>query len=138
MLERLVVLEEAPQFAQQMAGQLRLVGVIGKRRVAHADRHDLVVDALLVAHAHHADRARLDDGQRIDGLLPEHQRVERIAIVAVGPRDEAVVGGIVHGAVEHAIETEQPRLLVQLVLVLAALGDFDHDREALPTMASST
>jgi hypothetical protein len=31
--------------------------------------------------------------------------------------------------VEHAVETKQARLLVQLVLVLAALRNFDDDRK---------
>ena len=79
----------------------------------------------LVAHAHHADGTRLDDRQRVHRLLAEHQRVQRVAVVAEGPGDEAVVGGIVNGAVEHAVEAQQPRLLVQLVLVLAALGNLD-------------
>ena len=65
----------------------------------------------------------------MDRLLAEHQRIERVAIVAEGPRDEAVVGRIVDGAVQHAIETQQAGLLVQLVLVLAALRNFDDDRE---------
>jgi hypothetical protein len=64
------------------------------------------------------------DRQRVHRFLAEHERVERIAVVAVGARDEAVVGGIVHRAVEHAIEPQQPGLLVQLVLVLAALSGF--------------
>ena len=97
----------------------------------HAHRDDLVVDALLVAHPHHADGARLDDRQRVDRLLAEHQRIERVAVVAERARDEAVVGRIVHGAVEHAIESQEAGLLVQLVLVLASLRDLDDDGEGL-------
>ena len=67
----------------------------------------------------------------IDGLLTQHQRVERVAVVAEGARDEAVVGGIVHGAVEYAVEPQQAGLLVQLVLVLAAHRNFDDDGEHL-------
>jgi hypothetical protein len=55
--------------------------------------------------------------------------MKRIAVPAERPRDEAVVGGVIDGAVEHAIEPQQSRLLVQLVLVLAALGNFDDDRK---------
>ena len=61
------------------------------------------------------------------GFLRQHQRVERIPIVAERPRDEAVVGGIVDGAVKHAIEPEKARLLVQLVLVGAAFRNLDDD-----------
>ena len=62
-------------------------------------------------------------------LLAEHQRIERIAVVAERARDEAVIGRVVHRAVEDAVEPKEPRLLVELVLVLAALRDLDDDRE---------
>ena len=67
--------------------------------------------------------------KRMHRLLADHQRIERIAVVAERPGDEAVVGGIVHGAVQHPIQTQQSGLLVQLVLVLAAFRHFDDDRE---------
>ena len=89
-----------------MRRQLILVCVISKRRVAYAHRDDLVVNPLFVAHAHDADRARLDNRQRVDRLLPQHERVERIAVVAERPRDEPVVGGVVDGAIEDPIEPQ--------------------------------
>jgi hypothetical protein len=48
--------------------------------------------------------------------------VEGIVVVTIGLRQEAVVGGIVDGAVQHAVEEEQARALVQLVFHLGALG----------------
>src|SRR5690606_7804403 len=42
---------------------------------------------------------------------------------------EAVVGRIVDGAVEDAIQAQQPGFLVELVLVLAAFGNLDDDGE---------
>ena len=36
--------------------------------------------------------------ERHHRLLAEHQHVERVAVVAVGLRDEAVVGRVVDGA----------------------------------------
>src|ERR671910_393643 len=62
-------------------------------------------------------------------LLPEHQRVERIAVIAEGARNEAVVRRVVHRAVEHTVQPEQPGFLVQLVLVLAAFWNLDDDRK---------
>src|SRR5207249_6497343 len=62
-----------------------------------------------------------------DRLLTEHEHVERIAVLAVGPGQEAVIGGVVDRAVEHAIDAQQARRLVQLVLDLRALGNLDHD-----------
>jgi len=106
-------------------------GVVGHGRVFDAHRDDLVVEPLLVAHAHHADGARFDHRRRVHGLLAQHQRIQRIPIVTERARDEAVVGRVVHGAVEHAVEPHEARFLVELVLVLAAHRDLDHDGEDL-------
>ena len=78
---------------------------------------------------HDANRSRLDDGQRINRLLAEHQRVEGIAVVAKGSRDEAIIRWIVHRAVQHAVQPQKAGLFVQFVFVLAALGDLDNDRK---------
>ena len=128
-LEHLVVLEEPANLQEHVRRQLALVDVVRKGWIAHADGDDFVVDPLLVAHAHDADGARLDDRQGLHGFLGQHQRVERIPVVAERARDETVVGRIVDRAVEHAIETEEARLLVQLVLVGAAFRHLDDDRK---------
>jgi hypothetical protein len=114
-----------------------MVGVVRERGIAHADRDDLVVDALVVAHAHHANCARLNDRQRIHRLLSEHQHVERIAVVAERSRDESVVRRVVDGAVEHAIQTEKSRLFVELVFVRAAFGISMTAGNAVAIWASS-
>jgi hypothetical protein len=80
-------------------------------------------------YAHHANRARLNDRQRIHRLLSEDQHIERIAVVAERSRDESVVRRIVDGAVEHAIQTKESRLFVEFVFVRAAFGDFDDGRK---------
>src|SRR5262249_25599265 len=77
----------------------------------------------------YADGAGLHDRQREHGLLAENQRVERITVVAVRPRYEPVVGRVMDCAVEDAIEPEEPRGFIELVLVLAALRDLDDDRK---------
>jgi hypothetical protein len=43
-----------------------------------------------------------------------------------------------HGAVEKAIELQQPGLLIQLVLVTALLGDLDEDLEQLGRIVTVT
>src|SRR5205814_7348649 len=55
--------------------------------------------------------------------------VERVAVRAVGLREEAVVRRVVHGRVQHAVQPQQARALVELVLHLRALGDLDDRAE---------
>ena len=92
------------------------------------DGDDLVVDPLVVAHAHDADG--VGPQQHAGGhLLAQHQHVERVVVVAVGARHKAVVGRVVYRAVQHAIDAQQARCLVQLVLHLRAHRDLDEDGE---------
>ena len=93
------------------------MAVVAEGRVANAYADDLVIEPLLVSHPHDADCARFDDRQRMQWLLPKHQRVKRIAVVAEGSRNEALDGRIMDCAEENAIQAKQSCLLVQLVLV---------------------
>jgi len=56
---------------------------VRRSRFIEVDRDDFVVGAFVVAHLHRADRSRADPAHRFDGLLSEHENVERIAVVAV-------------------------------------------------------
>ena len=113
-----------------MFWELAKASVIGKRRVADAHRKHLVVDALFVAHLHDANRSHVDDGQRLNWLLSEHKHIQRIAVAAEGAGDEAVVRRVVNGAVQHTVEAQEARFLIQLVLVLAAHRYLDDGRES--------
>ena len=70
-------------------------------------------------------------GEGVDFLRTEHQHVQRIAVVAVGAGNEAVVGGVVGGGVEHPVQDDKPGFLIQLVLLLAALGNLNDRHEVL-------
>src|SRR5688572_17395186 len=106
--------------------EIRVVRVLG---IIHVDSDDLVVLALLVPHAQHADRLGAQHAQRHHGLLTKYQHVQRIAIVAERAREKSVVRRIVDGRVEDAIEPEQTRRLVQLVLDLRSLRNLDDRAE---------
>ncbi len=49
--------------------------------------------------------------------VDQDEDVERVAVVAEGAGDEAVVAGVVDGRVEVAVEPEDVQVLVVLVLV---------------------
>src|SRR5918997_4764440 len=121
-----VVFEKASQLIEAMLGQLveALVGaVLG---VFEGDADDLLVVLAVVDHVHHAYGPNDQKAQRLDGLLHEHEHVERVAVVAQGPGNKPVVGRVVDGRVEDAVYLQEPRGLVQLVLHLRALGDLDQ------------
>jgi hypothetical protein len=67
---------------------------------------NLVVGAGLVSHAVDADRAAADDAARERGLVYEHERVERISVLAEDVLDEPVVGAVVRRREERAIKPE--------------------------------
>ena len=52
------------------------------------------------------DGSRADDRERNDGLLHQDEDVERVAVVGVRLRNEAVVGRVVNRGVKHAVEHE--------------------------------
>src|SRR5262245_61213930 len=127
--ENLVVQEESLELPETMRGQLRDVPVVLVLGIVDVDRDDLVVLPLLVPHRQHPDRLRAQDAERQHGLLTQHQHVKGVAVVAEGLRQEAIVGGVVNGAGQDAVEREQAGRLVQLVLDLRAFGDLDHRAE---------
>jgi hypothetical protein len=127
----LVVLEEHLQLRQPVLRQVVEVVIVAVLRVVAVDADDLLVALALVHQRQHADRLGAQDRQRRHRLLHQHQHVQRVAVVAQRLRDEAVVGGVEHRAVQHAVDAQEAGVLVQLVLDLAPLGDLDHGLEPL-------
>ncbi len=93
--------------------------------IALADAEDLLVTEPLVEHLEHADGADLHHAAGEAGGVDEDEAVERIAVVAKGAGDEAVVAGIVDGRVEIAVETEDVELFIVLVFVDTLVGNLD-------------
>src|SRR5580693_4574972 len=98
-------------------------------RVAGRDTDDLVVTALLVGHPEHPDRAAADQAAGEGGLLDQDHRVERVAVLAQGVRDEAVVGRVLSRGEQRPVQADQAAFVVDLVLVPAAPRDLDQDVE---------
>ena len=134
----LVILEEPPQHRQPVRRQLLRLAEAVVLRVVHRHRQHLVVLLAAVDHRHQADGTGLHQGQRGHRLLAQHQDVQRIVVFRQGLRDEAVVGRIVDRRVEDAVQLEQPRFLVQLVLDARPHRDLDDRRELGGQMLSGS
>jgi hypothetical protein len=63
------------------------------------------------------------------GLLDQHHRVERVAVLAQGVRHEAVVGRVLGRGEQRPVQADQAAVVVDLVLVPAAARDLDQDVE---------
>ena len=59
------------------------------------------------------------------GLRQQHQRIQRIAVLAEGVVDEPVIGRILGRGEQRPVQPDPARMVVHLVFVATALGDFD-------------
>ncbi len=59
----------------------------------------------------------------------QHQAVQRIAVLAEGVFDVAIVGRVTERRVEVAVQLHAAGLVIDLVLVALSLGDLDGDVE---------
>ena len=98
-------------------------------RLFKRNRNDLVVDLVLVDHTHHADRIAVHLNQRIERLGAQHKHIQRIAVIRIGARNEAIIGRIMRGCIQNAVQPQQTGLFVQFILFLAACRDLDHRGE---------
>ena len=92
-------------------------------RVAGGHAQHLVVAARLVDHLEHGHRpglARCTPGNT--DSRQQHHRVQRVAVLAEGVLDEAVVGRIAHRRVEVAVQPDPAGVVVDLVLVARPFG----------------
>ena len=94
------------------------------------DADELVVAVRFVAHAEHADRAAQHEHPG-EQRLPDrdHQRVERVAVLAQGVLEVAVVTGILRRGEQGPVEPDPTAGVVDLVLLAAAPRDLDEPDE---------
>ena len=71
------------------------------------------------------------------GSCEDHQRVERVAVLAEGVLDVAVVGGVAGGGEQHPVQPDPAGLVVHLVLVALTLGDLHQDVELHSSILTS-
>jgi hypothetical protein len=107
-------------------GQVVEVVELGLAWVPRGHAQHLVVGALLVGHAEHADRAAEDQAAGKRRFEHQDERVERVAVLAQGVRYEAVVGRVLRRGEQRPVQADQAAFVVDLVLVPAAPRDLDH------------
>ena len=107
--------------------------VIDVLDVVEADvgRHaqHLVVSAGLVDHVVQADGAAFHHAAREHGVRDHDQGVERIAVLAQGAVDVAVVIRVAHGGEQGTVQEHATGLVIHFVLVLGTARDLHHDVE---------
>jgi hypothetical protein len=135
-LEILVDSEEVGDLAQHVGVDLGDVLHILVAGIALADAENLLVSEALVEHLENADGADLHDAAGEAGRVDQDEAVERVAVVAEGRGDKAVVAGVVDGRVEVAVEAEDVQFLVVLVLVDALVGDLDDGVDDVGTLGA--
>src|SRR5439155_1579552 len=97
---------------------------------ARARRRWLLIAALHVGHVV-GSRLHRDLAAGEGRLGDADHRVERVPVQRQRVGDEAVVGRIHDRREQEAVELDPAELVVVLVLVAAALGDLDDDRQVL-------
>src|SRR5271156_4161315 len=134
----LVVLKEAAQHEQAVGRHFGRFAISVELRILGGNGDDLVIFLASIDHGHEADGAGVDDGERGYGLLTEDEDIDGIVVFGKGLRDEAVVGGIVDGGVEDAVELDEAAGLIELVLNAGAERDFDDAVELLRKLAAGS
>src|SRR3954470_24887988 len=115
-LQVLVDLEEVLDLQAVELGHVVNVTQVLDPRVRRGHAQQLVVAARLVGHPEHADRTALDQAAGERRLVENDQGVQRVAILAEGVLDKAVVRWVAGRSEESTVETDAPRLVVHLVL----------------------
>ena len=126
LFQHFVIFKELLQFVQSVRRQFRDIAVMAKRRIVFVNRDDFVVFFVLVDHLHHADRARRQQAHRLHRFLAQNENIERVLVVAVSTRDEAVIRRIKDGGIQNAVEAQHSGFLVEFVFLVAATRDFDQ------------
>jgi hypothetical protein len=97
-----------------------------------------MVGLAAIDHGHQADGARVNDSQRNDWLLAEHEDVERVIVFGERLRNEAVVRRIINGRVEDAVEFDKAAGLIQFVLHARSERDLDDAVEFLRELVAGS
>ena len=118
LFERLVVLEEVFHFFERVR-----VDVLDVFDMVEADvfgRHAdyFIVGFSAVGHEHDADGTHRDEDAGGYWVGGEHDDVERIAVIPERLRCETVVKGVGRGREIDAVELDEARIFVDLVLIV--------------------
>jgi len=98
-------------------------------RITGRDAQDLVVSSCFIGHAKHPDGSTANQNAGEGWFLHENEGIEWISIKAERVVDVAVVVGVPSGREQHPIQPNPASLVIHLVLVPTACGDFDRHIE---------
>jgi hypothetical protein len=112
---------------QPVVRQIFEVGHLRKARIGGRDAKDLFIYLVFILNEEDTDRPNVNAAAGESGLFHEDEHVKRIAVGGERAGNEPVVAGIMHRGKEDAIQTDESRGRVVLILVPAAARDF-YDR----------
>ncbi|CAM2160998.1 hypothetical protein PT2222_90215 [Paraburkholderia tropica] len=123
LFERLVVLEEVLDLVFQVLGHVVQRLDVRRHRANLVVRHgdQLRVDARLVRHLQHAERARTHDRAGQQRERRDHEHVDGVAVARERLRNETVVDRITHAGADETVDDEHAQILVGFVLDRIAL-----------------
>ena len=96
-------------------------GMLTRIRLRHAEQ--LGVVSATVMEIKEADRASLDQTSCERGLRHDHHGIEGRSVLGERVGDEAVIEGVTHRRVQHAVECHHPRFSGIFVFVAATSRD---------------
>src|SRR6185312_11147686 len=128
-LQILVDLEEMLDLQLLEDRQITDVLQVRTPRILRRHAQHLVVGTLLVGHPEHAycSGGHQATGER--GLGQQHEGVQRIAVLPEGVLDVPVVGRVLGGGEQRAVQPDPTAVMIHLVLVATALRNLDQDVE---------
>ena len=118
--------EEMSHFIKGMAGKLHNILDLVIDGICEGYADYLLIPLSAIQHGNKTYWIASDKGKRLQHLGTDNENIKRVSVIAVGTGNKTVVSGIMGGSIKNAVKDNKSGLLIQLVLLLAALANLDN------------